>query len=117
MIPGRRADEVLEDLALDIDEGGNLLRILPFQMGQQPLEVEVHVAPAGLGLQRVLIGYDERAQTLYHLHEDVGGDETIAQDFLSSPCPHTVHLFASSHWPVDTECCVEAMVITICYGM
>src|SRR5215813_12973627 len=117
MIPWRCADEVLDDLALDINEGGNLLRILPLQRGQQPLEVEVHVAPAGLGLQSMLIGYDELAQTLHHLREDIGGDETIAQDFLSSLCPHLVHLFASSHWPVDTECCVEAMVITICYGM
>src|SRR5262249_60761644 len=38
MIPGHRADEVLDDLALDIDEGGDLLRILPLQIGQQPLE-------------------------------------------------------------------------------
>src|SRR5215475_9210343 len=117
MIPGHRADEVLDHLALDINEGGDLLRILPLQRGQQPLEVEVHVAPAGLGLQRVLIGSDELAQTLHHPREDVGRDETIAQDFLSSLCPHIVHLFASSHWPVDMECCVEAMVITICYGM
>ena len=117
MIPGHRADEVLDDLALNINESGNFLRILPLQMGQEPLEVEVHVAPAGLGLQRVLIGSDELAQTLHHLREDVGGDETIAQDFLSSLCPHLVHLFASSHWPVDPGYCVEAMVITICYGM
>src|SRR5499433_4166655 len=117
MIPWRCADEVLEDLALDINEGGNLLRILPLQRGQQPLEVEVHVAPAGLGLQRMLIGYDELAQTLHHLREDVEGDETIAQDFLSPLGPHGVHLFASSHCSVDTECCLEAMVITTCYGM
>jgi len=25
----------------------------------------------------VLIGHDELAQTLYHLREDVGGDDTI----------------------------------------
>src|SRR4029453_2491337 len=117
MIPGHRADEVLDDLALDIDEGGNLLRILPLQRGQQPLEVEVHVAPAGRGLQSVLIGYDELAQTLPHLREDVGGDETIAQDFLSPLCPHGVHRFASSPWLVNMGCCVEAIVITICYGM
>ena len=63
------------------------------------------------------IGYDELAQTLHHLREDVGGDETIAQDFLSPLCPYGVHLFASSHCPVDMGCCVEAIVITICYGM
>jgi hypothetical protein len=34
MIPERRADEVLDDLALNINEGGNFLRILPLQMGQ-----------------------------------------------------------------------------------
>jgi hypothetical protein len=78
MIPWYRADEVLDDLALDIDEGGDLLRILPLQMGQQPLEVEVNMAPAGLGLQSVLLGYDELAQPIHHLREDVGGDNTIA---------------------------------------
>src|SRR5499433_3882675 len=117
MIPGHRAAEVLDDLPLDIDEGGDFLRILPLQMGQHPLEVEVNMAPAGLGLQSVLIGHDELAQTLHHLREDVGGDDTIAQDFLSPLCPHGVHLFASSHCPVNTGCCLEAMVITICYGM
>jgi hypothetical protein len=84
-------------------------------VGQQSLEIEVHVALAGR--ERVLIGHDELAQTLHHLMEDVGGDATIAQDFLSPLCPHGVHLFASSHCPVDTGCCVEAMVITRCYGM
>src|SRR5713226_4499465 len=117
MIPWHRADEVLDDLSLDIDEGGDLLRILTLQMGQQPLEVEVHVAPAGLGLQSVLIGHDELAQTIHHLIEDVGGDDTIAQDFLAPLCPHGVHLFASSHCPVDRGYCLEAIVITIRYGM
>src|SRR5262245_27572252 len=50
MIPWYRADEVLDDLALDINESGDLLRILPLQLGQQSLEVEVHVAPARLGV-------------------------------------------------------------------
>src|SRR5215467_15331089 len=79
MIPGRRADEVLDDLALDLDEHRNVLGILPRQVGQQALEVEVHVALAGSGLQHVLIGHDELVQTLHHLMEDVRGDETIAQ--------------------------------------
>src|SRR6266704_7052338 len=117
MIPGHRADEVLDDLALDINEGGDLLRILPLQSGQQSLEVEVHVAPVDLGLKHVLIGHDELAQTIHHLREDVGGDETIAQYCLLLLCPHGVHLFASSPCPVDTGCCVEAIVMIICYGM
>jgi hypothetical protein len=49
--------------------------------------------------------------------EDVRGDETIVHDFLSPLCPYGMHLFASSHCPVDTECCVEAIVMTIGYGM
>src|SRR5215510_7797937 len=67
--------------------------------------------------QSVLIGHDELAQTLHHLMEDVGGNDTIAQDFLSPLCPHGVHLFASSPWPVNTGCCLEAIVITMCYRM
>ena len=59
MIPGHRADEVLDDLSLDIDERRDVLGILPGQIGQQSLEVEVHVALASLGFQHVLIGHDE----------------------------------------------------------
>src|SRR5919109_4103504 len=103
MIPGYRADEVWDDLALDINEGGDLLRILPLQMGQQSLEVEVHVAPAGLGLQSVLIGYDELAQTLHHLREDAGGDETIVPYFLSPLCPPKASLSASSRFSPHIE--------------
>src|SRR5215471_12179702 len=117
IIPGHRAEEVLDDLALDIDEGGDVLRILALQMGQQPLEVEVHVVLAGLARERVLIGYDELAQTLHHLMEDVGGHETIAHHFFSPLCPCGCHLFASSHCPVDMGYCLEAIVITIGYGM
>ena len=79
MIPGHSADEVLDDLALDIDERRDVLGILHGQVGQQSLEVEIHVALAGLGLQHVLIGHDELGQTLHHLMEDVGGDNAIAQ--------------------------------------
>src|SRR6516162_4323527 len=117
MIPGHCANEVLDDLALDINERRDVLGILPGQVGQESLEVEVHVALAGLGLERVLIGHDELVQTIHYLSEDVGRDKTIAQDFLSPLCPYGVHLFASSHCPVDTGCCLEAIVMTICYRM
>jgi hypothetical protein len=56
MIPRGRPDECLDDLALDINQRRNVLGILPGQVGQQSLEVEVHVALAGLGLQHVLVG-------------------------------------------------------------
>jgi hypothetical protein len=65
----------------------------------------------------VLIGHDELGQTIHHVMEDVRGDETIVHDFLSPLCPYGMYLFASSHCPVDTECCVEAIVMTIGYGM
>src|SRR6266446_5806368 len=117
MIPWEGADEVLDDLSLDVDQGGDLLSILPWHVGQHPLEVEVHGALAGLGLQRLLIEHNELVQPVHHLREDVGGHETIAQYFLSPLCPHGVHLFASSHWPTDTGCCLKAIVITIRYVM
>src|SRR5262245_40024537 len=56
-------------------------------MGQQPLEVEVHGVLVGFGLQSLLIRHNERAQTIHHLMEDVGGHETIAQQFLLPLCP------------------------------
>src|SRR5439155_22700486 len=111
------ADEVLDDLSLNIDECRDVLGILPGQVGQQSLEIEVHVALAGLGLKNMLIGHDELVQTIHHLMEDVGGDNAITQYCLSPLGPHGVHLFASSHCPVDTGCCLEAIVITIHYEM
>jgi hypothetical protein len=79
MIPGRGADEVLDNLSLDIDERRDVLGILPGQVGQQPLKVAVHIMLAGLGLKGLLIGHHELAQTVYHLMEHGGGHKTIAQ--------------------------------------
>jgi hypothetical protein len=56
MIPGRGADELLQDQALDTDQGGNRLGILAVQVGQETCQIEVHMAFAGLGLKRVLVG-------------------------------------------------------------
>src|SRR6266851_4487286 len=117
VVPERGTNEVLDDLSLDIDQGGDFLGILAWQMGEQPLKVERHGVLADLGLKRLLIGHDERAQTIHHLVEDVGGDETIAQYFLSPLCPHGHHLFASSHWSIPIGFLLEAIVITICYVM
>jgi hypothetical protein len=50
----------------------------------------VHVALAGLGLQHVLIGHDELTQTIHYLGEDVGRDNTIAQDLLTLSCRYRV---------------------------
>ena len=38
-------------------------------------------------LKSVLIGYNELAETLHNLLENVRGNETIAQYFLSPLCP------------------------------
>ena len=79
MIPGGSADELLQDQALDIDQRCDVLGILAWQVGQQPLEVEVHVALAGLGLQSTLIGRNEIAQTVHHVMEHVGGNDAVTQ--------------------------------------
>src|SRR5215470_9125374 len=117
VIPGRRTDEVLDDLALDIDQGRDRLSILAVHVRQQPLEVEMHGVLVGCGLQRLLIGHNELTETLHHLRENVRGHETIAQHFLSPPCPHGVHLFASSPWPLDRAYGLEAIDTTRGYGM
>jgi hypothetical protein len=57
------------DLSLNIDERRNVLSIFAGQVRQQPLEVEVHVALAGLGLQRVLVGHHELTESVQHLME------------------------------------------------
>jgi len=102
VVPWGDTDEVLQDLSLHIDPYRDSLGILAWQLGQEPLEVEVHEVGDGLGLERPLIGHDERTETIEHLMEDVGGHETIAQQCFSSLCPRRCHLFASSHCPVDT---------------
>ena len=56
VIPGRSADEVLHDQTLDINEGGDVLGILAWQVGQEAYEVKIHIALASLGLKRVLVG-------------------------------------------------------------
>jgi len=43
----------------------------------------MHIALTGLGLEGVLIGHDEIAQTVHHVHEYVG--ETIQSLNNSSP--------------------------------
>src|SRR5262245_6680748 len=117
VIPGRRADEVLDDLALDIDQGRDRLSILAVHVRQQPLEVEMHGVLVGFGLQRLLIGHNELAETIHHLLENVRGHETIAQHFLSPLCPRGYHLFASSPWPLDRAYGLEAIDTTRGYGI
>jgi hypothetical protein len=56
VVPRGRTDEVLQDLSLDIDQGGDRLGILTVHVGQQALEVEVHGVLAGLSLERLLVG-------------------------------------------------------------
>src|SRR5688572_14205531 len=79
MIPPCGADEILDDLSLYVDERRNVLGILAGQVGKQSLEVEVHEVLADLGLNCLLVGHDELAQTIHHLIEDVGRDGAIAQ--------------------------------------
>src|SRR5215471_17189742 len=66
MIPGGGANELLDDQTLNIDEGGDLLRILAVQVRQEACQIEVQMAFAGLGLKPVLIGHHEVAQTVNH---------------------------------------------------
>ncbi len=61
VVPWCDTEKVLQDLAFDIDPGRDVLGILAWQMRQEPLEVEVHGVRVGLGLERLLIGHDERA--------------------------------------------------------
>ena len=50
MIPGHRAEEVLDDLAFDIDQHRDFLSILALEVGQQTRQIAMHIALAGLGL-------------------------------------------------------------------
>jgi hypothetical protein len=79
MIPGGGADELLQNQALDVNQRCDVLGILAWQVGQQPLEIEVHVALAGLGLQSVLIGHHEITQTVHYMIEHVGGNDAVTQ--------------------------------------
>src|SRR5215813_1688067 len=109
MIPGGSADELLQDQALDIDQRCDVLSILAWQVGQQPLEVEVHVALAGLSLESMLIRHHEVAQTVHHVVEHIGENDAITQQCLLPLCPRRCHLFASSPWHANLGCSLEAM--------
>ena len=82
MIPGRGPNELLQDQALDIDEGRNLLGILAVQVGQQTRQVEGHITLPCRGLQTVLIGHHEVAQTVHQGVEHVRGNDAIVQQLL-----------------------------------
>jgi hypothetical protein len=79
MIPGGGADERLQDQALNIDQRRDVLGMLAGQVGPQPLEVERHVALAGRGLQSVLLGRHEIAQTVHHVMEHIRGNDAVTQ--------------------------------------
>jgi hypothetical protein len=93
MLPWCGTDEVLNDLSLDIDPRRDVLGILAWQMGQQPLEVEMHGMLIGFGLQSLLIGHDELTQTLYHLREDVG-ETRQSLNISSRRCAHAGVIFS-----------------------
>src|SRR5713226_7161645 len=112
MIPEGGAHEVLQDLSLDIDQGGDLLGMLAVHVGQQPLEGEVHMAPAGLGLQSALGRHDKIAQAVHHGGEHVGGNDAVPPSCFLPLCPRWCHLFASSHWHADSGRSLEAIDTT-----
>jgi hypothetical protein len=101
MIPGCCADERLEDQALDIDEGGDLLRILAVQVGQEAYQREVHVTLAGLGPKRMLLGHHAVTQTIHYGVEHVGGNEAVPPQCRLPLCPRQCHHFASSTGLID----------------
>src|SRR5262245_40390067 len=104
MIPWCSTDECLHDLSLDIDERRNVLGILAWQVRQQSLEVEMHVALASLGLQNTLIGHHELAESVDHVVEHVRGNDAVVQQCLSPQCPHGCHFFAPSTWLLYIGC-------------
>jgi len=55
MLPWRCTDEVLDDLAFDIDQGSDRLSILAVQVGQETRQIAMHMGLAGLGLKSLLI--------------------------------------------------------------
>ena len=62
MIPWHRANEVLEDLALHIDPCRDGLGILAWQLGQEPLEGEVHGLVGGyMAFKRMEVGFADIA--------------------------------------------------------
>jgi hypothetical protein len=117
MLPRGRTDEVVQDLSLAIDQGSDLLGILVLEVGEKPCQRAMHGALAGLGLERVLVRHDKIAQTVHHLGEHVGGNDTVTQQFFLPLCPRRGHLFASSNWHADSGRSLEAIDTTRGYVM
>src|SRR4030095_9696042 len=108
MVPGRRPDEVLDDLALDSGQGGDRLRMLAIQRAREASQIARHMGLASLGLQSLLRGHDARAQTLHHGAEHVGRNAAVPPSCFLALCPRPWHRFASSPWPVDRAYRLEA---------
>src|SRR5229473_7733679 len=77
----------------------------------------MHIAPAGLGLQSLLIGHHEGTQTVHHGVEHVGENDTVTQQFFLPLCPGRCHLFASSSWHANGGYSLEAIDTTRGYVM
>ena len=93
MIPGGSADELLQDQALDINQRCDVLSILAWQVRQQPLEVEVHVALAGVSRKSLLIGHDEVAKAV-HQWVNTSGETMQSLNNSACRCAHTDGIFS-----------------------
>jgi hypothetical protein len=82
MVPGCRPDKLLQDQALDINQGRNLLGVFAVQARQEPCQVEVYIALTSLGLQTVPIGHDEIAEAVHQVVKHLRGHDAIVQQLL-----------------------------------
>jgi|RhiMetdeSRZDD1v2_1073273.scaffolds.fasta_scaffold398988_2 hypothetical protein len=104
MLPGRWADDLLQDHALDLDQRRDGLGMLARHVRQQPLAVEVPMALAGFRLKNMLIGHHEVTQALHHGVEDSRGNAASTPSRFLPLCPRRGHRFASSQWHAATGC-------------
>ena len=118
MIPWRGANELLDDLSLDINERGNVLGIFAGQVREQPLEIEVEVALSGLGLQRLLVEGTTNSARRSIMGLKTSGETMQSLNNASGRCAHVSAIFsppgcALPKWGAGRE----AIVFTTRYVM
>ena len=86
-LPGRRADEGLQDQAFAIDQHRDFLSILAIEGGEGTHQLERYVALGVFGLKSLCIEYDASVETVNHRVAHIKGNAAVTQPCCVPPCP------------------------------
>ena len=117
LLPAGGAQAVGPDLSRDRDPGGARRGRLAVPVGPQPLAVEGHLAPAGLGRQGAWGRPDTIAPVVHQGVAHLGGNATVPLSCFLPRGPRRWQRVASGTWPADRGRSLEALETTRRYVM